>query len=866
MNIKDAYTHNGEDVLKDIRINDATLQKKFAGKDANDNYKTWEDVKDLSKIEVMKARTEIAYKTGENDVGGHWTVAIPGITELYDGLKIHIKLSTSYYGNKEGYNTLNVNSLGPQLVWYRYDHTLTTHFPKGSEVTLTYRNSGCKAYTIPTPEEGATPGELTAGTKVTSGWVANYAYYSTSASTADISTYAANLGSKDGSLAYTQIKSLHDWYTTATEADTDAIINKWNEVIRFLSSVKDDETNSITLASIMNGYLPLAGGTMTGNITLDENAAFIVGSDTKWTNKDRGIPFSSVSGSGYIKYYSDDTTKGLTFNPFSGVLRTGSLTILDTNPVAHIKFSSSNYNYITIPEKSALVFEPGTSIAATNGMTLDSAGFSPSATKAYNLGTESRYWNNIYGNTIYQDGIKVSVEGHKHATSLAINAEENSSINLSCGGKYKLTSADNSIVFTLPSAGNYFVKGTQTQATNVWTGDLPTNVTDYYDGLSIDYYLPYAGNGSNVTLNLGGKGAKKVQRGDSTGSATTHFPQYSVIHLTYIASLDSGNGAWRTSAYYDSRNYENSRPYYQRFCSGANPISAYKICGVDVNGKVQPLVLTAGNNQKTVNTTPLKLNEFYYYNASDTTDSNTLLSHGILWTQYYFHTCDYTFNETASPYCDVYLCGTISNGLFVLDNTTFTSFAKFVPNNDTKILNLANYFSSGKYYIKLGRTYSSENCMGLDQVHPLFYFDGANLLSCSLSTVYAAKLGSSTESLSYADIKKAYNLTTNNLWGIFTLLNSGTVSVSSAGWTEVCSLPADSGSYMVQINCNGAIATGMYSVVSGDTVKDEIPLHVSGATAAWRIYARTEGGKLKLSSTDTSATNRTVTIKSKRIL
>ena len=118
------------------------------------------------------AHTEKAYATSASDTRGHWTVSIPGITSLYDGLKIHVKLSTYWYGNGEAYNTLNVNGLGAKMVWWRYNSRLTTHFDKNAEVTLTYR-SDCGSY-----EPTVTTGELTKGTVYTDGWMADYAYYS----------------------------------------------------------------------------------------------------------------------------------------------------------------------------------------------------------------------------------------------------------------------------------------------------------------------------------------------------------------------------------------------------------------------------------------------------------------------------------------------------------------------------------------------------------------------------------------------------------------------------------------------------------------------------------------------------------------
>lgn len=104
------------------------------------------------------------------------------------------------------------------------------------------------------------------------------------------------------------------------------------------------------------------------------------------------------------------------------------------------------------------------------------------------------------------------------------------------------------------TSASHYIKGTQSSSTNAWTGALPDGVTAYYDGLAIDYFLPYAGTSTAATLNLGSKGAKPVYVGNGNSAVTTHFPQYSVIHLTYIinSGLNSGNGCWKATSYYDT--------------------------------------------------------------------------------------------------------------------------------------------------------------------------------------------------------------------------------------------------------------------------------------------------------------------------
>lgn len=91
-------------------------------------------------LNSFKADALQAWQTDPKDTAGKWTVQIPGITEdnLIDGLTIKVRLATSYADNGQGYNTLNVNGLGPKLVYFRYDQFLTNHLPQWAEVVMTY--------------------------------------------------------------------------------------------------------------------------------------------------------------------------------------------------------------------------------------------------------------------------------------------------------------------------------------------------------------------------------------------------------------------------------------------------------------------------------------------------------------------------------------------------------------------------------------------------------------------------------------------------------------------------------------------------------------------------------------------------------
>lgn len=75
------------------------------------------------------------YDTSASDTAGTWTVTIPGITALTEGLTIKIRLKTSYNGTT---NTLNLNGLGAKTIYFRYGNKLTSHYSKESVLALTY--------------------------------------------------------------------------------------------------------------------------------------------------------------------------------------------------------------------------------------------------------------------------------------------------------------------------------------------------------------------------------------------------------------------------------------------------------------------------------------------------------------------------------------------------------------------------------------------------------------------------------------------------------------------------------------------------------------------------------------------------------
>ena len=105
-------------------------------------------------------------------------------------------------------------------------------------------------------------------------------------------------------------------------------------------------------------------------------------------------------------------------------------------------------------------------------------------------------------------------------------------------------------------------------------------------------------------------------------------------------------------------------------------------------------------------------------------------------------------------------------------------------------------------------------------------------------------------------------------------LFSGSVSVSSSGWTDIGTGTStvkfdsrDTGTYAIQITSGtNFVASGVFSVYKNlSNVSDEIPLHVC-ASKSTRLYLRTMENKLQIASNDTSATSWSITIKIAKIL
>lgn len=272
----------------------------------------------------------------------------------------------------------------------------------------------------------------------------------------------------------------------------------------------------------------------------------------------------------------------------------------------------------------------------------------------------------------------------------------------------------------------YYVKGTQTAATGTWTGVLE-EIDELYEGLCIDYWLPFAGSG-NATLNLTLKdgtatGAVPVYFGGTT-RFTTHVGANNIIHLVYQTVTISNveyTGWWM------DRNQDNNTTDITNLYEGSSAYVAdsvvYRYQLLFQTDKYDNRLTPLNNNSNATGTTKTMLTsiEFdpfgsvFYYNSTTTANANANMT-----TALYYHRngvdLRYTFNcgKTLIEHKDFYLVVTPqANGKVKL--ASVTPWAQELPTTN-----------DGHWYIFLGRTYSTYQFV-LYTEHPVYYHDGTEL-------------------------------------------------------------------------------------------------------------------------------------------
>jgi len=272
--------------------------------------------------------------------------------------------------------------------------------------------------------------------------------------------------------------------------------------------------------------------------------------------------------------------------------------------------------------------------------------------------------------------------------------------------------------------GQEFVIGTQTASTNAWTG---VSVQDaLYDGMCINFYLPYAGTTDAATLTLtmanGSTTAAIPIKYRGNNNVTTTFPVGSIIQLTYCENKTIGSNTI-TGWFADSNYVASITVSYER-----NRIGGRVVAGSTGLYAFQPSLLVDrdGNKYVSITTsstahasgTPKTCTTLGFYPESILTSDTSYASGSIavankIWRTYTLtvNQCFGTASLTASR--PVYLVCTFNrnDGKFYLDTAQWWS--QTIPQQE-----------NGKLYIFLGIT-ATATAFTLDSIHPILcYKDG----------------------------------------------------------------------------------------------------------------------------------------------
>ena len=270
----------------------------------------------------------------------------------------------------------------------------------------------------------------------------------------------------------------------------------------------------------------------------------------------------------------------------------------------------------------------------------------------------------------------------------------------------------------------HFVDGNSGGTAGTWTG-TNNNISSYYDGLLVAFRHNTAG-ASTTTLNINSLGAKTVYRKNSE-KLTTHIP----TGTTILYYFDSTKDGW-----YAATDIDTQDPYNLRWNS--HVIAGTTIHGEQVlmegsDGKFYPVteggVANATNN--TVSTQPMRLGgQILFYGATTDVAADAAITNE-LYESREDSTGEHWMNRTntsdwTTAGAPLYLVGSLnSDGHFVLDNTTTTSF----------LTNAAPNSVDNKIYIHIGYSGNTDDNFRMSTHKPAYeYREGQFLLYRGTST------------------------------------------------------------------------------------------------------------------------------------
>jgi hypothetical protein len=246
-----------------------------------------------------------------------------------------------------------------------------------------------------------------------------------------------------------------------------------------------------------------------------------------------------------------------------------------------------------------------------------------------------------------------------------------------------------------------------------WLGSH-SDITSYFDGMTIAFYQNNIAGASTTTLNINNLGAKTIYAVNDN-KLTTHYGPRALIMLQY----DSDQDRFYAHDFYYADTY---RTRWQNDLIAGSQINGRQLLMEGIDGKMYPV--TAGgvsSNTKTVSTQELRVGGLmvHFENTNDYAADAVIAANAIYtgimaFTMEFWHNYNAGWATTNKPWYIV--CTMNANGNFVLDNSSYTSFlTQTLPSSD-----------DGKFYIMGGWMHNNHDVFRLQTDHPIYvYKNGA---------------------------------------------------------------------------------------------------------------------------------------------
>lgn len=222
---------------------------------------------------------------------------------------------------------------------------------------------------------------------------------------------------------------------------------------------------------------------------------------------------------------------------------------------------------------------------------------------------------------------------------------------------------------------------------------------------------------ADLQLNVNGTGAKGIKYRNANLSAASVLTANRIYAMLYDGTY------WQIIGDLDTNSNTYDRTSVQtRIYAGAKGVFPYSLCAMDTAQRMQAFTTTGGTGtSKAFNSSEKFLYPpvIMYHSANSTIANGSVIANNVLYEQYPSVNMQYNANVTTSSAYSQY------KPLYI--ECTFDSNGYWSPTG------IAQTFTSGKYYILLGCMYNTSIYqLALFAQHPLYYYDGTNLIDGEL--------------------------------------------------------------------------------------------------------------------------------------